>query len=174
MLGKLIKKLRALHRGPALPAPSPEQTIQAHRIWLYLNQASLSRPRLTPPVPLSARTALELFLQWQGRKPVALLEVGFIRLKDRKALTLCHPGPLKPGRSLHLQYDGLELAARLGYGEALAPYVRTAEGRLYYEQPFVFEAELAAVAVPLKPRPQTLQGRAQPLGEPTVSRRFRP
>lgn len=174
MLGKLIKKLRALYRGPALPAPPPEQTIQAHRIWLYLNQASLSRPRLTPPVPLSARTALELFLQWQGRKPVPLLEVGFIRLKDRKTLALCHPGPLHPGRSLHLQYDGLELAAHLGYGEALAPYVHTAEGRLYYEQPFVFEPNLAAVAVPLKPRPKTLQGQAQPLGEPTVSRRFRP
>uniref|UniRef100_A0A7C3I3M8 Uncharacterized protein n=1 Tax=Meiothermus ruber TaxID=277 RepID=A0A7C3I3M8_MEIRU len=125
-------------------------------------------------MPLSARAALELFLQWQGQKTVPLLEVGFIRLKDRKTLALCHPGPLHPGRSLHLQYDGLELAARLGYGEALAPYVRTAEGRLYYEQPFVFEPELASVAVPLKPRPKALQGRAQPLGEPTVSRRFRP
>lgn len=174
MLGKLIKKLRALHQGPALPAPPPEKTIQAHRMWLYLNQANLSRPRLTPPVPLSARAALELFLQWQGRKPVPLLEVGFIRLKDRKTLALRHPGSLHPGRSLHLQYSGLELAASMGYGEVLAPYVRTAEGLLYYEQPFVFEPELASVAVPVRPWPKTLRGRAQPLGGPTVSRRFRP
>lgn len=113
-------------------------------------------------------------MHWQGQKTVPLLEVGFIRLKDRKTLALCHPGPLNPGRSLHLQYGGLELAARLGYGQALAPYVRTAEGLLYYEQPFVFEPELASVAVPLKPRLKTLQGRAQPLGKPTVSKCFRP
>ncbi len=156
-----------------MPVPSPQQAIQAFRIWVYLRQANLSRPRLSPPVPLSARTALELFLQCQDTKPLVLLEAGFMRLKDRKTLALCHPGSLGPGRSLHLQHSGLELAARLGYGEALAPYVRTAEGRLYYEQPFVFEPELLSVAVPIKPRPKTLKGQAQPLPEPTVRGRLR-
>jgi hypothetical protein len=173
MLGKLIRKLRALHKGPALPAPLPQQAIQVHRFWLYLHPSHLQRPLLVRPLPLVAHTTLELLLQCQDKKPLVLLEVGFLRLRDRKTLVLAHPGPLGPGQTLTLRRSGLELAARLGYGEALAPYVRTAQGPLYYEQPFVFEAELRAVAVPKKPRPKNLKGQARPLPEPTVSSRFR-
>jgi hypothetical protein len=173
MLGWLIGKLRALRRGLALPKPLPQQAIRIHRFWLYLHPTRLQRPLLVRPLPLVARTTLELFLQCQDTRPLHLLEVGFLRLHDRKALVLAHPGPLGPGQTLTLRYSGLELAPRLGYGEALAPYVRTAQGLLFYEQPFVFEAELRAVAVPIKPRPKNLKGQARPLGEPTVSGRFR-
>lgn len=173
MLGWLIQKLRSLRWGLALPA-SPQQTLQTLRFWLYLHRANLLRPRLTPPSPLSARAALEILLQVHDKDPMVLLEVGFIRLRDRKTQVLAHPGPLGPGQTLRLGYGGLELAASMGYGEALAPYVRTAEGLLYYEQPFVFEPELTLVGVPVRPRPQTLQGRAQPPGRPTVKRRFGP
>lgn len=162
MLSWLIRKLRLLRW--------PQQSLPLHRFYLHLSPAKLMRPGLTRPVPLSARTRLEILLV-QGKNPIPLLEAGFMRLKDRKTLVLRYPGL---GQTLHLQYSGLELAASMGYGEVLAPYVRTAEGLLYYEQPFVFEPELASVAVPVRPWPKTLQGRAQPLGGPTVSRRFRP
>jgi len=173
MLGWLIKKLRALRWGLLPPKPLPQQAVQVYRFWLYLHPIRLQRPLLERPLPLVVRTTLELCLQWQGTPALHLLEAGFLRLRDRKALVLAHPGLLGPGQTLTLQYSGLELALHLGYGEVLAPYVRTAQGLLYYEQPFVFEAELTSVAVPVKPRPKTLQNRAQPPDEPTVKGHFR-
>jgi len=169
MLGWLVQKLRVLRRDLALPR-LPQQTIRAHRFWLYLNHHTRQRPVLTRPIPLVARTTLELFLQCQDTRALHLLEVGFLRLRDRKALVLAHPGLLHPGQTLTLQNNGLELVSRLGHSEVMAPYVRTAEGLLYYEQPFVFEPGLLSVAVPVKPRPRNLKGQAQPLPEPTVRR----
>jgi len=58
MLGWLIGKLRTLRRGLALP----QQAIRIHRFWLYLHPTRLQRPLLVRPLPLVARTTLELFL----------------------------------------------------------------------------------------------------------------
>jgi len=168
-----LMKLRTLRWGLLPPKPPPQQAVQVYHFWLYLHPIRLQRPLPDRPLPLVVRTTLEICLQCQGTRALHLLEVGFLRLRDRKTLVLAYPGPLGPGQTLTLRHGGLELASSLGYGEALAPYVCTDQGLLYYEQPFVFEPELASVPVPAKPRPQTLQNRAQPLGEPTVRGRFR-
>ncbi|WP_243455285.1 hypothetical protein [Meiothermus sp. CFH 77666] len=171
MLGWLIQKLRSLRWGLLPPRPPAPEHLHVYRFWLYLSHPNLLRPVLTPPTPLNVQTTLEIFLQLQDARPLRLAEVGFMRLRDRKALVLALPGLLWPGQTLSVQLKGIELASRFGWNETIAPYLRTTEGLIYYEQPFVFEAEALTVPVRPGPKPRSLRVEApwpEPLPEPTL------